>query len=365
MSEYTRDDGSIDYRGALDSSFFSLHGPDDYEEFQNVAASPVMGPWSAYNTRRAPYHSSPYPLPDEPTSLHALGHVDQAARDLDGFKDSFPQVEAFGRYPNTDGIAYSRLSSPTNSPLPGHFTTVTATAVVTSDTSAAGMNDDHEVLSCTQCDQTFTGAYRSGNCARHVRLKHIRADLYECDASNCFKVYQRQDARLKHMRSRHPELHVPPMQRRRPEASSTQTLGRVRASSSPNQSWQPANQEQIDTSASDDCLQVCSAYTGTRSSTASYERSFSQHPDSTFTDSYDSSFLNPYSPYPRRPISLPTNVFEDRSLSPLPSPGRASSQYYSDTCIDPALLNSTGMNSEADAIYGEHTPENFSGHAPY
>lgn len=304
-------------------------------------------------------------MPDEPTSLHVLSHIDQAARYLDGFRQSFPPVEALGRYPNTDGFAYSRQSSPRHPSLPGHVTTVTAAAVVTSGTSLAGTIADHEILSCTQCDQTFTGTYRSGNCARHVRLKHTRADLYECDAPDCFKVYQRQDARLKHMRSRHPELQFRPIQRRRPGALPTQSLGRLRATSSPNQFLHPADHEHITASASIDDLQMSLAHTGTRPSTPSYERNLSQHPRSTFTDVYNLSFLSPDSPYHRRPTSLPTNVFEDCSFSPLPSPSQASSQYDHDACIDPALLNATDMDTEDDAIYSETGPDYFGSYAQY
>lgn len=51
MSEYTRDDGSIEFQSTHDSLLISPHGPDEFEESQIVAASSVMGPWSAYNTR--------------------------------------------------------------------------------------------------------------------------------------------------------------------------------------------------------------------------------------------------------------------------------------------------------------------------
>jgi hypothetical protein len=293
---------------------------------------------------------------------------------MNGFRDSFSPFEPLEHYPNADTIDFPRPLSRTNSPFPGHFTTapVATAAAVASNTSSAEVDADHNVLTCRQCGQMFTGTYRSGNCRRHIQNKHTGADsnVYKCGAPGCFKIYQRQDARLKHMRSRHPELHVPPVQRRRAEASSTQTLSRVRANSSPNQqSLQPADKEHVDISASDEYLHVPSAHTGTRPSTPSYERSFSQHPRSTFTDSYDSSFLSPHSSYPRRPTSLPASVFEDRSLSPLPSPGRALSQCYFETCVDTfidlALLNSTGIDSEDDPIYGEHTPEYFSYHAPY
>lgn len=75
----------------------------------------------------------------------------------------------------------------------------------------------NNVTTCRQCAQDFTGKYGAGNCARHFRLKHAGEDntLYKCNASNCDKVYRRKDARLKHERRKHPELHLSPALARR------------------------------------------------------------------------------------------------------------------------------------------------------
>lgn len=61
---------------------------------------------------------------------------------------------------------------------------------------------------CDRCGIAFTGKYRQGNLARHVRLKHNdgKGSLYLCNAEGCSRVFQRQDARLKHERSRRPDL---------------------------------------------------------------------------------------------------------------------------------------------------------------
>jgi len=71
-------------------------------------------------------------------------------------------------------------------------------------------------IPCGYCSQEFTGKYRQGNLTRHVQQKHVEANggPYTCLAEGCFSVFKRQDARLKHARSKHPELNLPPVQRR-------------------------------------------------------------------------------------------------------------------------------------------------------
>jgi uncharacterized Zn-finger protein len=61
----------------------------------------------------------------------------------------------------------------------------------------------------------FTGKYRRGNLQRHMRLKHPKGQSadknekeYSCEARGCSNVFKRQDARLKHIRTKHPELHI-------------------------------------------------------------------------------------------------------------------------------------------------------------
>ncbi|KAF2123534.1 hypothetical protein P153DRAFT_161831 [Dothidotthia symphoricarpi CBS 119687] len=77
------------------------------------------------------------------------------------------------------------------------------------------LTDDY-TIQCGQCDVRFTGKYRRGNLARHVRHKHSesRGGPYTCSANGCSKVYRRQDAKLKHERQRHAELHCPQEQSR-------------------------------------------------------------------------------------------------------------------------------------------------------
>jgi hypothetical protein len=72
-----------------------------------------------------------------------------------------------------------------------------------------------DVLLCefAGCPKTFTGKYRRGTLQRHMRLKHMSAAKeaedreYPCTA--CGRLFKRQDARLKHLRNKHPELCVP------------------------------------------------------------------------------------------------------------------------------------------------------------
>ncbi|KAF1956116.1 hypothetical protein CC80DRAFT_69424 [Byssothecium circinans] len=55
------------------------------------------------------------------------------------------------------------------------------------------------------CGSRFTGEYRKGNMARHIRLRHAAGGrTYAC--AGCTKKFNRQDARLKHYRRRHPHL---------------------------------------------------------------------------------------------------------------------------------------------------------------
>jgi hypothetical protein len=67
-----------------------------------------------------------------------------------------------------------------------------------------------DVLVCNYagCKVTFTGAYRKGNQARHIKLKHHPANdsFYPCEVETCHHAFRRQDARLKHYRSHHQHL---------------------------------------------------------------------------------------------------------------------------------------------------------------
>ncbi|KAH7414198.1 hypothetical protein DE146DRAFT_627263 [Phaeosphaeria sp. MPI-PUGE-AT-0046c] len=61
------------------------------------------------------------------------------------------------------------------------------------------------------CFQIFTGNHRRGTMHRHMRLKHSgnqneSGKKFFCEVLDCDKSFSRQDARLKHLRKKHPEL---------------------------------------------------------------------------------------------------------------------------------------------------------------
>jgi uncharacterized Zn-finger protein len=83
--------------------------------------------------------------------------------------------------------------------------------------SEPSVTPDHlpDVLYCQHegCSLRFTGIHRRGTLHRHVRLKHMsgqasraQAKTYSCPVESCDKAFKRQDARLKHCRTKHPEL---------------------------------------------------------------------------------------------------------------------------------------------------------------
>lgn len=85
------------------------------------------------------------------------------------------------------------------------------------------------VLACLYCPSTFTGIWAPGNLARHVNHKHpggsIDADgaLYYCDATGCDSKFSRNDALLKHVRDKHPQLGVKPAIKRKLSGSPPST----------------------------------------------------------------------------------------------------------------------------------------------
>lgn len=115
-------------------------------------------------------------------------------------------------------------SSPPPSPpfLPFGASTSSATDPSTWATSPSR---DNTKIRCRQCDTEFTGPYRKGNHARHVRLMHAdKKGVYVCKAEGCSRQFARTDARLKHARKHHPGLHPGPVHRRRGQYSSTTSV---------------------------------------------------------------------------------------------------------------------------------------------
>jgi hypothetical protein len=167
------------------------------------------------------------------------------------------------------------------------------------------------------------------------------------------------------MRIRHPELCLPPVQRRRPEASSPRTLGRSYATSAPDQFSHVADLDESASAVLESCYGLATSSTGTIPSTLDYEVKFSRRQSSSQTypsssyGHYDANFLSPYSPSYRRPTSLPPDVAEESSPICHGVPSPKSLQDQSDSCIDPAMLNSPCGDTEDDVAYGGYTMDQF------
>ncbi|ORY13511.1 hypothetical protein BCR34DRAFT_599859 [Clohesyomyces aquaticus] len=80
------------------------------------------------------------------------------------------------------------------------------------------------------CDSQFSGPYRKGNRARHVRIKHGHR-VFTCDY--CQKDFHRGDARLKHIRRCHPGKVGDPIRRKGHTPTKQETSDDV-----PEEQWQ-------------------------------------------------------------------------------------------------------------------------------
>jgi uncharacterized Zn-finger protein len=108
------------------------------------------------------------------------------------------------------------------------------------DSIDKGSVPDTVLCSHPGCSATFTGTYRRGNLARHLRSTHVtdKHAMYHCEADLCPKVFHRQDARMKHYRSHHPHLHSELGIRREARGSSAYTETRDEASNEQSQGEQ-------------------------------------------------------------------------------------------------------------------------------
>ncbi|KAF2825193.1 hypothetical protein CC86DRAFT_39948 [Ophiobolus disseminans] len=184
----------------------------DPEPTQTGTPGSVIDPWSQYNPRHEPDHMSPY-IPSELSiypyqTFNEPDPVDYTTQSYSGV------IEPIPRYASPGAATPPSYSSSPSSSLPRPWAAASsATAHSALPISSPG---DNNIISCGQCNKEFTGTYRRGNLKRHVQQKHIKAKggPYTCTAENCFSVFQRADARLKHARSKHPELNLPPVQRR-------------------------------------------------------------------------------------------------------------------------------------------------------
>jgi hypothetical protein len=60
------------------------------------------------------------------------------------------------------------------------------------------------ILTCDKCSTQFTGGSRETNLSRH-KNQCLQGKVYPCKVPECSKVYRRNDARLKHYNTKHPE----------------------------------------------------------------------------------------------------------------------------------------------------------------
>ncbi|ORX93465.1 hypothetical protein BCR34DRAFT_608561 [Clohesyomyces aquaticus] len=71
------------------------------------------------------------------------------------------------------------------------------------------MYNRQKSIHCEDCDRWFEGKYRNSSLNRHRKIAHGNATggakVFPCQEEGCEKVYGRNDARLKHYRSKHPQ----------------------------------------------------------------------------------------------------------------------------------------------------------------
>lgn len=125
-------------------------------------------------------------------------------------------LSPFEPFPRYDSPGADSLRSCSSSPSPTPLRPWAAASSASATTAPEDNNGSNKNLSCGVCGQWFTGRYCRSNLGRHGRLKHGQQKRapYQCLAVGCFSVFERSDARLKHARSQHPELNLPPVQRR-------------------------------------------------------------------------------------------------------------------------------------------------------
>jgi uncharacterized C2H2 Zn-finger protein len=120
--------------------------------------------------------------------------------------DGFPGAHSGSPLTPPDLGAFSDTFPATTSLLGPSVTISTAAASGLPPGTHAGRED---TIACMECGRKFSGLYRSGNLNRHRKHKHLgTTGTYNCTVPGCTAVFQRSDARLKHVRIKHPQLHL-------------------------------------------------------------------------------------------------------------------------------------------------------------
>jgi hypothetical protein len=186
--------------------------------------------YSFFSRRSGAFESGELHSAYVPSNNNMLSHIDYSNDIYSGFAGSFD--------PRPREIPDREFLSPNtylHDPLPPFPSIYSDTPAPYSDT-----------LYCPYegCTLRFTGDHRRGTVQRHIRLKHAGEEerRYSCQVEGCGKNYRRQDALLKHQRSKHPELGLPPPRSRKQEslAGPSQMEARQQLPSS-----DPANDERI------------------------------------------------------------------------------------------------------------------------
>ena len=156
------------------------------------------------------HDSAPVWDPEGPAHPHAFDclaplHAPHSYRPH-GLEENLATIESKLHLPTHDATTSTSASSPSSPRLPLPW--AAASNATATSTVSTNKYFDNTTIRCGQCGVEFTGAYRRGNLARHVRQKHTAAKggPYTCTADGCYRVFARQDARLKHARKHHPGL---------------------------------------------------------------------------------------------------------------------------------------------------------------
>jgi hypothetical protein len=158
--------------------------------------------------------------PYHPSLPYVYNQSGQLSYRLSGLDERVASIESKICLPTQDATMSTSRSSP---PDPSSSWAASISTAASSPRSIGA--PDTDTILCERCGVEFTGVYRSGNLARHVRHKHAEAKegQYICIAKGCDRVFARQDARLKHARKRHPGLHDEPVHRKQGYKTSSHT----------------------------------------------------------------------------------------------------------------------------------------------
>jgi hypothetical protein len=169
--------------------------------------------------------NNPRYQPRRPDSAHAYDPSLALSNPTSGLENHLASLEAKIHLPIDNTTTYTSCPSSPNSSLPLPWATASSSTTPTAPPSIGATDDD--IICCGQCGVEFTGVYRRGNLGRHVRHKHTQAKggPFTCMAEGCYKVFARQDARLKHARNHHPGLHGEPIQRKQGHKTTAYTTG--------------------------------------------------------------------------------------------------------------------------------------------